>query len=459
MSTDLCTAFCALYLTARGLSSTATHRASTGSNNATPNPAHSAPPQTTKRSDIGNTANVARQRASTPTSRRTSRLTPQLPATDLRSQADRDRLKAKEELDAFLKSQKQQRPLGGLSDDSVFGDTELASREDLEKEEEVEKEAAEKDDAKIVQLKDRNPNYMEARLNPKPQARARWMRKMVIRDIRKRGRLSKVVRIARTERSHTSKSAFFKTSIKKLAPLARQIAGKSIDEAILQMRFSKKRVARDVLEHLVQARDEAIVIKGMALPEEGTKSPVNIKAPFEPEIVGQLIKAAVLDRDAQPDQTAPVDQSSFAKIYQEMVEHKETQHELDVQEGIDVVKEAFIQQRINPSNPSNTPPSEIQTPVKKLQKGIQPAPTDMYVAQAWVNRGPYGKLAMPRARGRMDVQRPPFTGLSVMLKEERTRTREHKDKEIKAIRKRLNGKIWTQLPDKPIHKQSNYVLW
>ena len=55
------------------------------------------------------------------------------------------------------------------------------------------------------------------------------------------------------------------TSIKKLGPLARQIAGKSVDDAIVQMRFSKKKVAADVLKHLEYARDEAIVKRGMGL--------------------------------------------------------------------------------------------------------------------------------------------------------------------------------------------------
>lgn len=363
-------------------------------------------------------------------------------------------MKAKEEFDAFLKTQNQQRPLGGLGSDSVFGDTDLVKREDLEKEEQKTLEEQRAEDVRHTALKNRNPRNMEAKLNPKPNRRARWMRKMVIRDVRKGGRLSKVVRIARTERSHTSRSAFFQTSIKKLAPLARQIAGKSIDEAILQMRFSKKKVAKDVLEHLVQARDEAIVIKGMALPEEGTEPP-KIKTPFEPEVVDKLITAAIHDRDAKQDSSLEVDQTKFVQIYREMAE----QSEISDEEMKDELEELKVRQTLNLSNPSNTPPSEIQTPTKRLQKGIQPAPTDIYVAQAWINRGPYGKKAMPRARGRMDVQRPPSTGLSVMLKEEKTKTREARDKEIKAIRKRLNGKIWTQLPDKPIFKQSNYVLW
>lgn len=68
-----------------------------------------------------------------------------------------------------------------------------------------------------------------------------------------------------TERQSLSKSEFFKTSIKKLYPLARQIAGKPLAEAIVQMRFSKKKAALDIKRHLEYARDEAVVKRGMGL--------------------------------------------------------------------------------------------------------------------------------------------------------------------------------------------------
>ena len=69
----------------------------------------------------------------------------------------------------------------------------------------------------------------------------------------------------RTERVSLAKSKFFRTSIKKLYPLARQIAGKPIEEAIVQMRFSKKKAAVDVKKHLEYARNVAIVRRGMGL--------------------------------------------------------------------------------------------------------------------------------------------------------------------------------------------------
>lgn len=92
---------------------------------------------------------------------------------------------------------------------------------------------------------------------------------MVIREITKRGRLSRTQLLKQQERVLVSKSHDFKTSVKKLVPLAKQIAGKSIDDAIVQMRFSKKKAAKDVKEHLEYARNQAIVSRGMGLGLNG----------------------------------------------------------------------------------------------------------------------------------------------------------------------------------------------
>ena len=101
--------------------------------------------------------------------------------------------------------------------------------------------------------------------NPKPKAMMRWERRMAIRGVRGRHRLNKTEKILRTERFHSARSPFIKTSVKKLGPLARQIAGKPIDEAMIQMRFSKKKAAQDVLKHLKYARNQAVVAKEMGL--------------------------------------------------------------------------------------------------------------------------------------------------------------------------------------------------
>lgn len=107
--------------------------------------------------------------------------------------------------------------------------------------------------------------------DPQPKARLRWQRKMVIRDIRGRHRLNKTEKILRTERYHLAKSHFMPTSIKKLGPLARQIAGKPLNEAMVQMRFSKKKAAADLLKHLEYARSQAIVVMGMGMGKVGAE--------------------------------------------------------------------------------------------------------------------------------------------------------------------------------------------
>ena len=271
--------------------------------------------------------------------------------------------------------------MGGLAPGSAFS-------EDIENTGDSQLEVQKQRD----ELTNRNYGHMARVLNPKPNARARWQRHQVIRHVRRGGRLTKEMKIARTERNHLSKSHFFKTSMKKLAPLARQIAGKSVDEAILQMRFSKKKVAQEVREHLLQARNEAIVMKGM-----GVKS-------------GSAMEAVL------PSGPVILD-------------------------------------------PSITPPEEDQNPMKAKRRGVQVDETDIYVAEAWTNPGPYGREPEYRARGRVNILRPPHTGLSVVLKEEKTRTRQQVDKEVKAIKKRLGKTSWTQLPDRKVTKQSQYVLW
>lgn len=101
--------------------------------------------------------------------------------------------------------------------------------------------------------------------DPDPRSRVRWQRKKVIQMVRRGGHLTREERIAMTERSLTHKSEWIPTSTKKLVMLARQIAGKNIDDAISQMQWSKKKMAREVKYHLEEARDLAIASRGMGL--------------------------------------------------------------------------------------------------------------------------------------------------------------------------------------------------
>jgi ribosomal protein L22 len=172
----------------------------------------------------------------------------------------------------FLRRKPKQGPQarGDLASSSIFEDEEIAGAKPQPK-------SIGPDGEEKGQRLTRNPDSMAAALDPDPEARQRWQRKMVIREIVKRGRLSRAQLLKRQERELLSKSHDFKTSVKKLVPLAKQITGKTLEDAIIQMRFSKKKVAVDVKEHLEHAKNEAIVKRGMGLG--GTKGfhPVKIQ--------------------------------------------------------------------------------------------------------------------------------------------------------------------------------------
>ncbi|KAF2403713.1 ribosomal protein L22 [Trichodelitschia bisporula] len=218
----------------------------------------------------------------------------------------------------------------------------------------------------------RNPNDMANVLDPDPRSRERFERKMVIREVRKRGRLTKAQQIKRTERENLSKSPMIKTSVKKLTKLANQIAGKPIEEAILQMQFSKKKAAKSVLQHLQYARDEAVVKRGMGL----------------------------------------------GKV-------------------------------------ENTAGEPMEIELKDGKRKVVTDRTSIYVDQAWVGRGMYGKAMEYRARGRANILHLPYTSISVVLKEEATRIRLSEEKQ----KKRETKKLWLPLPDRPIVQQRQFPMW
>jgi ribosomal protein L22 len=175
--------------------------------------------------------------------------------------------------------------------------------------------------------------------------------------------------------------------------LARQIQGKTLDEAIVQMRFSKKKVAQDVMAHLEAARDEAVVMRGMGLGQVGVET--------------EAKDASILN-----NATADVTGTQPAKAV------------------------------VSPSKPL-----DIQ-----LKDGKRHTVTDtsnIYIEQAWVGRGPYGKLPDFRARGRVYIMRTPWTSLSVVLKEEATRVREWREREDRRLKQRKE-KVWVPLPDRPV---------
>ncbi|MCJ1285024.1 54S ribosomal protein L22, mitochondrial [Xylographa opegraphella] len=223
-----------------------------------------------------------------------------------------------------------------------------------------------------------DPTLTAPALDPHPHARQRWERKILIRSLHRRFRTRKSVRLLRTERSSVTKSHFLETSIKKLGPLARQIAGKPIEDAIVQMRFSKKRVAGEVMKHLRYARDEAVVRKGMGL--------------------GNVVREGA-------------------------------EQEKEKQGGVVILKNG--------------------------KKRVVEDRTGIYVDQAWVGRGSYGREPDYRARGQVYTLRPPTTSITVLLKEEATRIRLSEERE----EKRKLKKAWVPLPDRPVTAQRQYCLW
>ncbi|CAZ83215.1 unnamed protein product [Tuber melanosporum] len=130
---------------------------------------------------------------------------------------------------------------GGLAGSSIFGDEST----------EVPATGSDMGAFSTVHIRDPNREHWA------------WPKRATAREIRRRGRLTKREMLLQAEKEHLAKSHMFKTSVKKLAPIARQIQGKKIEDAIIQMRFSAKKAARDVLGHLYAARNESVVRKRM----------------------------------------------------------------------------------------------------------------------------------------------------------------------------------------------------
>jgi len=132
---------------------------------------------------------------------------------------------------------------------------------------EEELKSAETKAADSAQLRrnQRTSENMAIVTDPDPRARVRWQRRKVIQMVRNRGQVTREERIKMTEREHLHTSKFLPTSTKKLVMLSRQIAGKTLDDAITQMQWSKKKMAAEIKYYLEEARDLAIAERGMGL--------------------------------------------------------------------------------------------------------------------------------------------------------------------------------------------------
>ncbi|TGJ82373.1 hypothetical protein E0Z10_g6384 [Xylaria hypoxylon] len=215
--------------------------------------------------------------------------------------------------------------------------------------------------------------HMERALDPDPRWRVRYQRKKIMQLVRTNGQLSRQERIKLTEKELTSKSQVIPTSTKKLVHLAHQIVGKTVDEAITQMRYSKKKMAREVRYQLEEARDDAIASRGMGLG---------------------LQNGAVI-----------------------------AQRKIQTKDGKTI---------------------EVQDP------------TRLYVDESWVNKGGYRSMRLQyHSRGRMSVMRRPTTRINLVLKEEKTRIRQHDERVAKETKKAP----WVHLPNRPVTAQRQYYSW
>lgn len=141
---------------------------------------------------------------------------------------------------------------------------------------------------RIQRQKDHEAALVAPVLDPNPTRRRRFERQVVFRSLRRRGRLTHAVKLARTERSFLWQSSELPTSIKKLTKIMNQIAGKTLEEAFVQLRFSKKRIAIDVSKALDQARYEAMIRNGMGLGAvegaDGTRKIAKVGDAFQIEL-------------------------------------------------------------------------------------------------------------------------------------------------------------------------------
>ncbi|KAK0708600.1 ribosomal protein L22/L17 [Lasiosphaeris hirsuta] len=238
--------------------------------------------------------------------------------------------------------------------------------------------------------------------DPDPRSRARWQRKMVMKQVKTAtdpfSVEPKEARLKRTERSLLFRSREIGTSTKKLVKIANQLSGKTVADALVQLRYSKKKASVEVQFNLEHAVNQAIVSRGMGLGLgiDTLNDPLGRKELSELEAIAA--KAAA---------TANAEKSV-------KIQTKDGRH------------------------------IEIDNP------------TRVYIDQAWVGRGePWAKKIKYCARGRMNQLIKPRAHISFILKEEKTRIREFQEREAKKLRRGP----WVHLPDRPVTAQRQYYSW
>lgn len=192
--------------------------------------------------------------------------------------------------------------------------------------------------------KEEEKRLLSANIDPDPAARRSLERRLVIKGVSKHGRMTKAAKIARTERTSLYKSHFLPTSVKKMQKILRQISGKTVSEALVQLRFSPKKVARDIMKGLIIAQDEAIAGRGMGLGDK------------------HALKKWIEQRNEVASTLADLDETT-------------------------------------PKAKGATQVIELKDGKKKLVKD----PTEIYIDQAWCGRGEAWKSPEFRARGKINM--------------------------------------------------------
>ncbi|KAK8068991.1 hypothetical protein PG994_005607 [Apiospora phragmitis] len=253
--------------------------------------------------------------------------------------------------------------------DSIFED----EIQDAERRHPDEVEGASQASMAGYQLSNVKEHKMRA-LDPDPRWRVRWQRRKVMQMVRNGKKLTKDQKIKLAEKDLLFSSDNMETSTKKLVHLAHQIAGKPIEEAITQMRYTKKKTGKILVYYLEEARDRAIVSRGMGLGKA----------------TGQTFKE----------------------------------------------------------------PKQIQTKDGEWMEVSDP--TQLYVDQAWVGKGPgRGYRLHYHARGRMTRLFRPSAHINFVLKEEKTRIRQHQER----VEKQAKAKPWVHLPNRPVTAQRQHYSW
>jgi len=315
-------------------------------------------------------------------------------------------LQQQQQKKANFRSQKQSKLTpGGLGETTIFTkDHEIGIRDDTPKTQQIALRKAQEERVKQIE-KDKAAELERQKLDPYPEGRQRWERRKVIQGLKKRGRVTHDIKLLRTERQSLFKSKELPTSTKKLTRIMEMVKGKTVEEAMVQLRFSKKKVAQDVLKGLILARDKAIVAKGMGLgraqydavaqriAEKKAKKEVAV---VETDADGAVVETEIDAEDGAEEENDPAlaeaDASKAKRSKKPTAFDQLRDTELLLPDG--TRRFDFASKGVDPITIELKDGSH-----KKIYD-----PTEIYVDQAWVGKGGnYTRSPEFRARGKVNM--------------------------------------------------------